>query len=115
MGYITEFSSVSSVAILLTVLPESRTLEFECGVKVQLGFAAEFSNIMIIYTRILDKPKDIEHCSAQLSNFSEVKMINGCCIADLYSWVNLNKLYTSLMGKAKLTIFVIIPYIRTLK
>ncbi|KAG5276112.1 hypothetical protein AALO_G00128020 [Alosa alosa] len=53
------------------VLPESRTLEFKCGVKVQLGFAAEFSNIMIIYTRILDKPKDIEHCSAQLSDFSE--------------------------------------------
>ncbi|KAL2089816.1 hypothetical protein ACEWY4_014504 [Coilia grayii] len=53
------------------VLPESRTLEFECGVKVQLGFAAEFSNVMIIYTRILEKPKDIEHCTAQLSDFSE--------------------------------------------
>ncbi|XP_031430989.1 MALT paracaspase 2 [Clupea harengus] len=53
------------------VLPESRTLEFDCGVKVQLGYAAEFSNIMIIYTRILQQPKDIDHCSAQLSNFSE--------------------------------------------
>ncbi|XP_063056236.1 MALT paracaspase 2 [Engraulis encrasicolus] len=53
------------------VLPESRTLHFECGVKVQLGFAAEFSNLMIIYTRILEKPKEIDHCTAQLSDFSE--------------------------------------------
>uniref|UniRef100_A0A3B4BKK5 MALT paracaspase 2 n=1 Tax=Pygocentrus nattereri TaxID=42514 RepID=A0A3B4BKK5_PYGNA len=53
------------------VLPESRVLRFDCGVKVQLGFAAEFSNIMIIYTRILEKPKDITSCSAQLSDFTE--------------------------------------------
>ncbi|KAI4872955.1 hypothetical protein NFI96_023639, partial [Prochilodus magdalenae] len=53
------------------VLPESRVLHFDCGVKVQLGFAAEFSNIMIIYTRILEKPKDIMSCSAQLSDFTE--------------------------------------------
>uniref|UniRef100_A0A673IAM4 Mucosa-associated lymphoid tissue lymphoma translocation protein 1 homolog n=1 Tax=Sinocyclocheilus rhinocerous TaxID=307959 RepID=A0A673IAM4_9TELE len=53
------------------VIPESRCLQFECGVKVQLGFAAEFSNIMIIYTRILETPKDIVSCSAQLSDFTE--------------------------------------------
>uniref|UniRef100_W5LFT2 MALT paracaspase 2 n=1 Tax=Astyanax mexicanus TaxID=7994 RepID=W5LFT2_ASTMX len=53
------------------VLPESRVLQFDCGVKVQLGFAAEFSNIMIIYTRILEKPKDITSCSAQLLDFTE--------------------------------------------
>uniref|UniRef100_A0A8C2D1G2 MALT paracaspase 2 n=1 Tax=Cyprinus carpio TaxID=7962 RepID=A0A8C2D1G2_CYPCA len=53
------------------VIPESRCLQFECGVKVQLGFAAEFSNIMIIYTRILETPKDILTCSAQLSDFTE--------------------------------------------
>ncbi|XP_072516917.1 MALT paracaspase 2 [Salminus brasiliensis] len=53
------------------VLPESRVLQFDCGVKVQLGFAAEFSNIMIIYTRILEKPKDITPCSAQLSDFTD--------------------------------------------
>lgn len=58
---------------MVPVIPESRCLQFECGVKVQLGFAAEFSNIMIIYTRILETPKDIESCSAQLSNFTEVK------------------------------------------
>uniref|UniRef100_A0A4W4G9U9 Caspase family p20 domain-containing protein n=1 Tax=Electrophorus electricus TaxID=8005 RepID=A0A4W4G9U9_ELEEL len=52
------------------VLPESRVLHFDCGVKVQLGFAAEFSNIMIIYTRILKKPKGI-CCSAQLSDITE--------------------------------------------
>ncbi|KAL7855235.1 hypothetical protein SRHO_G00174250 [Serrasalmus rhombeus] len=53
------------------VLPESRVLRFDCGAKVQLGFAAEFSNIMIIYTRILEKPKDITSCCAQLSDFTE--------------------------------------------
>ncbi|MCJ8737628.1 hypothetical protein PDJAM_G00026340 [Pangasius djambal] len=52
-------------------LPESRVLQFDCGVKVQLGFAAEFSNIMIIYTRILETPTDISTCSAQLSDFTE--------------------------------------------
>ncbi|XP_044055887.1 MALT paracaspase 2 isoform X2 [Siniperca chuatsi] len=53
------------------VLPKSHCLQFDCGVKVQLGFAAEFSNIMVIYTRILEKPKEIISCSAQLTDFSE--------------------------------------------
>ncbi|CAI5639780.1 MALT paracaspase 2 [Oreochromis niloticus] len=53
------------------VLPESRYLQFDCGVKVQLGFAAEFSNVMVIYTRILDKPDEIVSCSAQLTDFPE--------------------------------------------
>ncbi|XP_029104993.1 mucosa-associated lymphoid tissue lymphoma translocation protein 1-like isoform X2 [Scleropages formosus] len=53
------------------VLPESRFLRFECGVTVQLGFAAEFSNIMIIYTTVLEKPDTVATCSAQLADFSE--------------------------------------------
>nr|XP_057929128.1 MALT paracaspase 2 isoform X2 [Doryrhamphus excisus] len=53
------------------VLPESRFIHFDCGVKVQLGFAAEFSNIMVIYTHVLDKPKEIHSCSAQLIDFPE--------------------------------------------
>nr|XP_019936306.1 PREDICTED: mucosa-associated lymphoid tissue lymphoma translocation protein 1-like [Paralichthys olivaceus] len=53
------------------VLPVSKYLHFDCGVTVQLGFAAEFSNIMVIYTRILDKPKEIVSCSAQLTDFPE--------------------------------------------
>lgn len=62
------------VVVSGTVLPESCVLQFDCGVKVQLGFAAEFSNIMIIYTRILEKPTDITSCSAQLSDFTEVRL-----------------------------------------
>ncbi|XP_034561958.1 MALT paracaspase 2 isoform X2 [Notolabrus celidotus] len=50
-------------------LPKSRYLQFDCGVKVQLGFAAEFSNIMVIYTRILEQPEEIVSCSAQLTDF----------------------------------------------
>ncbi|TKS74564.1 Mucosa-associated lymphoid tissue lymphoma translocation protein 1 [Collichthys lucidus] len=53
------------------VLPQTLYLQFDCGVKVQLGFAAEFSNIMVIYTRILEKPKEIVSCCAQLTDFPE--------------------------------------------
>ncbi|NXV92772.1 MALT1 protein, partial [Calonectris borealis] len=53
------------------VLPESRYLCFDCGVTVQLGFAAEFSNIMIIYTRVVATPKDIAKCEAKLTDIPE--------------------------------------------
>ncbi|NXG65194.1 MALT1 protein, partial [Hemiprocne comata] len=53
------------------VLPESRHLRFDCGVTVQLGFAAEFSNIMIIYTRVLATPGDIAKCEAKLTDLPE--------------------------------------------
>ncbi|XP_021383945.1 mucosa-associated lymphoid tissue lymphoma translocation protein 1 [Lonchura striata] len=53
------------------VLPESRHLRFDCGVTVQLGFAAEFSNIMIIYTRVVAAPKDIAQCEARLTDIPE--------------------------------------------
>ncbi|XP_010016531.1 PREDICTED: mucosa-associated lymphoid tissue lymphoma translocation protein 1-like, partial [Nestor notabilis] len=53
------------------VLPESRTLSFDCGVTVQLGFAAEFSNIMIIYTRVVATPEDIATCEAKLTDIPE--------------------------------------------
>lgn len=53
-------------------LPKSQCLHFDCGVQVQLGFAAEFSNVMVIYTRILVKPEEIVSCSAQLTDFAEV-------------------------------------------
>lgn len=57
------------------VLPERTCLKFDCGVTVQLGFAAEFSNIMVIYTRILEKPKDIVSCSAEFTDFPEVGIL----------------------------------------
>ncbi|XP_032568233.1 LOW QUALITY PROTEIN: mucosa-associated lymphoid tissue lymphoma translocation protein 1-like [Chiroxiphia lanceolata] len=53
------------------VLPESRHLRFDCGVTVQLGFAAEFSNIMIIYTRVVAAPTDITKCEARLTDIPE--------------------------------------------
>ncbi|XP_009471192.1 PREDICTED: mucosa-associated lymphoid tissue lymphoma translocation protein 1-like [Nipponia nippon] len=53
------------------VLPESRHLRFDCGVIVQLGFAAEFSNIMIIYTRVVATPEDITKCEAKLTDIPE--------------------------------------------
>ncbi|NXP55361.1 MALT1 protein, partial [Heliornis fulica] len=53
------------------VLPESRHLCFDCGVIVQLGFAAEFSNIMIIYTCVVAVPNDIATCEAKLTDIPE--------------------------------------------
>ncbi|NXS62760.1 MALT1 protein, partial [Brachypteracias leptosomus] len=53
------------------VLPESRHLHFSCGITVQLGFAAEFSNIMIIYTRVVTTPKDITKCEAKLTDIPQ--------------------------------------------
>ncbi|KYO28943.1 mucosa-associated lymphoid tissue lymphoma translocation protein 1 isoform X1 [Alligator mississippiensis] len=50
-------------------LPESMYLEFKCGVQIQLGFAAEFSNVMIIYTRIVKKPPEIIVCKAYVTDF----------------------------------------------
>ncbi|XP_025000696.2 mucosa-associated lymphoid tissue lymphoma translocation protein 1 isoform X5 [Gallus gallus] len=50
-------------------LPESMYLEFKCGVQIQLGFAAEFSNVMIIYTRIVKKPPEILVCRAYVTDF----------------------------------------------
>uniref|UniRef100_A0A8C3XNS7 Mucosa-associated lymphoid tissue lymphoma translocation protein 1 n=1 Tax=Chelydra serpentina TaxID=8475 RepID=A0A8C3XNS7_CHESE len=53
------------------VLPESRYLQFDCGARVQLGFAAEFSNILIIYTRIVEMPQEITRCEAKLTDIPE--------------------------------------------
>uniref|UniRef100_A0A8D0HAM3 Paracaspase n=1 Tax=Sphenodon punctatus TaxID=8508 RepID=A0A8D0HAM3_SPHPU len=50
-------------------LPESMCLEFKCGVQIQLGFAAEFSNVLIIYTRIVNKPPEITACKAYITDF----------------------------------------------
>ncbi|XP_021489247.1 mucosa-associated lymphoid tissue lymphoma translocation protein 1 isoform X2 [Meriones unguiculatus] len=50
-------------------LPESMCLKFQCGVHIQLGFAAEFSNVMIIYTSIVHKPPEIIMCDAYVTDF----------------------------------------------
>ncbi|XP_075443360.1 mucosa-associated lymphoid tissue lymphoma translocation protein 1 isoform X3 [Ascaphus truei] len=50
-------------------LPGSMCIEFDCGVKIQLGFAAEFSNVMIIYTQIIEKPPEIIYCNANVTDF----------------------------------------------
>ncbi|XP_071587663.1 mucosa-associated lymphoid tissue lymphoma translocation protein 1-like isoform X1 [Heliangelus exortis] len=50
-------------------LPESMYLEFKCGVQIQLGFAAEFSNVMIIYMRVVKQPPEIVVCRAYVTDF----------------------------------------------
>lgn len=66
------------------VLPESQHLRFDCGATVQLGFAAEFSNIMIIYTRVLGTPRDIAKCEAKLT---DIPQVGECYQDDAREWV----------------------------
>ncbi|XP_078412455.1 mucosa-associated lymphoid tissue lymphoma translocation protein 1-like [Cetorhinus maximus] len=70
-NYYDEYSARNLQWAKAHALPESRYVHFECGVTVRLGFAAEFSNIMIIYTRIEQTQKDITKCEARLADFSE--------------------------------------------
>nr|XP_015195674.1 PREDICTED: mucosa-associated lymphoid tissue lymphoma translocation protein 1 isoform X1 [Lepisosteus oculatus] len=51
-------------------LPESMCLSFDCGVQIKLGFAAEFSNVLVIYTSIVKKPEDMSSCQAYVTNFT---------------------------------------------
>uniref|UniRef100_A0A7N8YG89 MALT paracaspase 1 n=1 Tax=Mastacembelus armatus TaxID=205130 RepID=A0A7N8YG89_9TELE len=45
-------------------LPETMCLNFDCGAQIKLGFAAEFSNVLVIYTHIIKKPEDMSFCQA---------------------------------------------------
>lgn len=52
-------------------LPESMRLNFDCGAQIKLGFAAEFSNVLVIYTHIVKKPTDMSFCQAHVTDFSQ--------------------------------------------
>lgn len=56
-------------------LPESMCLNFDCGARIKLGFAAEFSNVLVIYTHIVKKPADMSSCEAHVTDFSQVSMV----------------------------------------
>ncbi|XP_034026840.1 mucosa-associated lymphoid tissue lymphoma translocation protein 1 isoform X2 [Thalassophryne amazonica] len=52
-------------------LPETMCLDFDCGAQIKLGFAAEFSNVLVIYTHIIKKPEDMSFCQAHVTDFSQ--------------------------------------------
>lgn len=52
-------------------LPESMSLDFDCGAQIKLGFAAEFSNVLVIYSHIITKPEDMSFCQAHVTDFSQ--------------------------------------------
>ncbi|XP_071339754.1 mucosa-associated lymphoid tissue lymphoma translocation protein 1 isoform X1 [Trachinotus anak] len=52
-------------------LPESMSLNFDCGAQIKLGFAAEFSNVLVIYTHIVKKPENMSFCQAHVTDFSQ--------------------------------------------
>uniref|UniRef100_A0A8C4Z896 MALT paracaspase 1 n=1 Tax=Gadus morhua TaxID=8049 RepID=A0A8C4Z896_GADMO len=52
-------------------LPEIMLLDFDCGAQIKLGFAAEFSNVLVIYTHIVKKPEDMTSCQAHVTDFSQ--------------------------------------------
>lgn len=49
-------------------------LKFDCGAQIKLGFAAEFSNVLVIYTHIVKKPEDMTLCQAHVTDFPQVSM-----------------------------------------
>uniref|UniRef100_W5L9K1 MALT1 paracaspase n=1 Tax=Astyanax mexicanus TaxID=7994 RepID=W5L9K1_ASTMX len=77
-----DYSDVTQAHSLLWAkaheLPESMTLDFECGVQIKMGFAAEFSNVLVIYTSIVRKPEEMSSCQAHLINLSDLdpKLMN---------------------------------------
>ncbi|XP_029019406.1 mucosa-associated lymphoid tissue lymphoma translocation protein 1 isoform X3 [Betta splendens] len=52
-------------------LPETMCLNFDCGARIKLGFAAEFSNVLVIYTYIIKKPEEMSFCQAHVTDFSQ--------------------------------------------
>ncbi|KAH0512874.1 Mucosa-associated lymphoid tissue lymphoma translocation protein 1-like protein [Microtus ochrogaster] len=66
-------------------LPESMCLKFQCGVHIQLGFAAEFSNVMIIYTSIIHKPPEIIMCDAYVTDFPLEHLVFTVCLSYQYA------------------------------
>uniref|UniRef100_S4RBX5 MALT paracaspase 2 n=1 Tax=Petromyzon marinus TaxID=7757 RepID=S4RBX5_PETMA len=49
-------------------LPPSRTREFDSGCLVHLGFAAEFSNVLVIYARVLERGAGVVSCRAYVTD-----------------------------------------------
>ncbi len=58
-------------------LPESKTLYFDCDVQIKMDFAAEFSNVLVIYTSIVKKPGEMRSCQAHITN---LPLVRGLCL-----------------------------------
>nr|XP_032809647.1 mucosa-associated lymphoid tissue lymphoma translocation protein 1-like [Petromyzon marinus] len=52
-------------------LPPSRTREFDSGCLVHLGFAAEFSNVLVIYARVLERGAGVVSCRAYVTDLPD--------------------------------------------
>lgn len=57
-------------------LPESKLLDFDCGVQIKMDFAAEFSNVLVIYTSIVKKSEEMLSCQAHITN---LPLVSGLC------------------------------------
>ncbi|KAJ7419142.1 Mucosa-associated lymphoid tissue lymphoma translocation protein 1 like protein [Pitangus sulphuratus] len=68
-------------------LPESTLLDFRCGVGIQLGFAAEFSNVLLIYTRVVRKPPEVAACRAHLADFPPEHLVFTVCLHYEYAGI----------------------------
>ncbi|TRY95854.1 hypothetical protein DNTS_021388 [Danionella cerebrum] len=62
-------------------LPESKLLDFECGVQIKMDFAAEFSNVLVIYTSIVKNPEMLS-CQAHITNLPMVSFPNTASTPD---------------------------------
>nr|XP_014016071.1 unnamed protein product [Salmo salar] len=55
---------------------------------LKLGFAAEFSDVLVIYTHIMKKPEDMSFCQAHVTNFSLDQLGFTVCIQDSFKAVD---------------------------
>uniref|UniRef100_A0A4W5MXC8 MALT1 immunoglobulin-like domain-containing protein n=1 Tax=Hucho hucho TaxID=62062 RepID=A0A4W5MXC8_9TELE len=70
------------------LLLEIMFLDFECGAQLKLGFAAEFSNVLVIYTHIIKKTEDMSFCQAHVTNFSLDQLGFTLCLQDSFKAVD---------------------------
>ncbi|CAM9906092.1 unnamed protein product [Lampetra planeri] len=114
-GHTSEFSLRSHRWALAHKLPKSRVLNMGRGFKVQLGFAAEFSNVLIVYVTVQEMEHGTEWVEASVKDFSQelcgVKLANqvsllesGCSLLSCYTFPVGECRYTRLGGLQKLKV-----------
>lgn len=84
------------------------TLDFECGVQLKMGFAAEFSNVLVIYTNIVKKPEEMSSCQAHLINLS-VSLPKDNCFWGYISRYNIYEEIQSFMSLENCEALVSVP------
>jgi len=80
-------------------LPESKILDFDCGVQIKMDFAAEFSNVLVIYTSIVKKSEEMLSCQAHITN---LPLVSGLFVFILKKESAMHYLFISIFKTSKI-------------